>query len=54
MGTGVERPELKVHHSSPSKAVIKNKWSYNSTPAIRLHRFDRAEVNFHEPIQAVE
>jgi hypothetical protein len=34
---GVKRPGREADHSPPSRAEIKNAWSYSSTSAIRLH-----------------
>jgi len=32
LSPGVKRPEREAYHSSPSNAVVKNAWSYTSTP----------------------
>jgi hypothetical protein len=34
---GVKRPGRAADHSHPSSAEVKNAWSYNSTPPVRLH-----------------
>jgi hypothetical protein len=34
---GVKRPGRETDNSPPSSAEVKNAWSYNSTPPIRLH-----------------
>jgi hypothetical protein len=34
---GVKRPVREAYHSSPSRAEVKNAWSYTSTPQIRVH-----------------
>jgi hypothetical protein len=36
LSLGVKRPGHKADHSHPSSAEVKNAWSYNSTPSIRL------------------
>jgi hypothetical protein len=33
----VKRPGREADHSPPSSADVKNAWSYNSTPPVRLH-----------------
>jgi hypothetical protein len=33
----VKRPKRDADHSPPSSAEVKNKWSYTSTPPVRLH-----------------
>jgi hypothetical protein len=33
----VKRPGCEADHSPPSSAEVKNEWSYNSTPPVRLH-----------------
>jgi len=38
---GVKRPGCGADHSSPSRAEVKNDWSYTSTPPIRLNGVDR-------------
>jgi hypothetical protein len=38
---GVKRPGREVDHSPPSKAEVKNEWSYTSISAICLNDFDR-------------
>jgi hypothetical protein len=37
LSLGVKRQGSEVDHSPPSRAEVKNAWSYNSTPPIRLH-----------------
>jgi hypothetical protein len=37
LSLGVKRPGPEADHSPPSSAEVKNKWSYTSTPPIRLH-----------------
>jgi hypothetical protein len=37
----VNQPERDVDHSPPPITKVKHKWSYNSTPPIRLHSSDR-------------
>jgi hypothetical protein len=37
LSLGIKRPGSEADHSSPSSALIKNAWSYTSTPPIRLH-----------------
>jgi hypothetical protein len=34
---GVKRPGREVEHSPPSRAEVKNAWSYTSTLPVRLH-----------------
>ena len=52
-GTGflfrVNQPKREANHSPPpppSCAVVKNGWSYNSTPPIRFHGVDGASFLF--------
>jgi hypothetical protein len=33
----MKRPEREIDHWSPSRAEVKNEWSYKSTLPIRLH-----------------
>jgi hypothetical protein len=37
LSLGVKRPGREADHSPPSRAEVKNAWSYTSTPPIRLH-----------------
>jgi hypothetical protein len=37
LSTGVKRPARGADHSPPSRAEVKNAWSYTSTRPIRLH-----------------
>jgi hypothetical protein len=37
LSLGVKWPGCEADHSPPSSADVKNAWSYNSTPTIRLH-----------------
>jgi hypothetical protein len=37
LSLAVQRPGLGGDHTPPSSAEVKNAWSYNSTPPIRLH-----------------
>jgi hypothetical protein len=37
LSLGVKRPEREADHSPPSRAEVKNAWSYTSTPQITLH-----------------
>jgi hypothetical protein len=37
LSVGVKRSGRETDHSPPSSSEIKNAWSYNSTPQIRLH-----------------
>jgi hypothetical protein len=37
LSLGVKWPEREVDHSPPSSAEVKERWSYTSTPPIRLH-----------------
>jgi hypothetical protein len=39
----VEGPRLQTDHSPPSKAQVKNEWSYTSAPPICLNYLDREE-----------
>jgi hypothetical protein len=39
LSMGVKRPGREADHSPPSRAEVKNAWSYTSTPSIRLHVF---------------
>jgi len=39
---GVELPGRDVGHSSPFSAVVKNEWSYNSSPSVRRFVLDRS------------
>jgi len=34
---GVNRPRREAHYSSPSRAEVKNKWSYTSILQTHLH-----------------
>jgi hypothetical protein len=36
LSLGVKRPEREADHSPPSRAEVKNEWSYTATPLIRL------------------
>jgi hypothetical protein len=47
---GVKRPRCEADHSPPSSAVVKNAWSYTSTPT-RLHGMVlKARDNFTFPL----
>jgi len=37
LSPGVNRPQRAADHSPPSRAEIKNAWSYTSTSSIRQH-----------------
>jgi len=37
LSLGVKRQEREAGHSPPSSAEVKNAWSFNSIPLIRLH-----------------
>jgi hypothetical protein len=37
LSLGIKWPEREADHSPPSRAQVKNEWSYNSAPPIRLH-----------------
>jgi hypothetical protein len=37
LSLGVKRPGRDDDHSSPSSVEVRNVWSYNSTPPMRLH-----------------
>jgi len=37
----VKRPGIEAEHSPPSSPVVKNEWSYASTPSIRRNAVHR-------------
>jgi hypothetical protein len=37
LSPGVKRPDRESNHSPPSRAEVKNAWSYTSTPPMCLH-----------------
>jgi hypothetical protein len=41
---GVQRPELSIDHSSPSKAGDKNEWSYKSTQPECINGWHRKKL----------
>jgi hypothetical protein len=43
---GIKRPGREVDHSSPSRAEVKNEWSYTSTFPIHFHGVDRKNFTF--------
>jgi len=43
-GGGVKRSGREVYHWPPTCAKVKNKWSYTSTPAIRLQVVDTDDL----------
>ena len=43
---GRERPGHAADHSPSSRAEVKNRWRYNSTPPICLHGVDRENFTF--------
>jgi hypothetical protein len=43
---GSSLPWLKISHSSPYSAEVKNKWRYVSTAPIRLHGIGRDNFTF--------
>ena len=46
MGTGGKRPTRELGHSTPSSVEVRNKWSYTSTPPIRIHSVDKDSFIF--------
>jgi len=43
---GVNLLESDANKSPPSGAEVKNRWSYNSTPPVRLHGVDMDSFTF--------
>jgi hypothetical protein len=37
LSLGIKRPGREADHSPPTSVEVKNEWSYNPTPPIRLH-----------------
>jgi hypothetical protein len=45
LSIGAKVPEQYANHSPPSTAVVKNEWSYTTTPFISLHIVQRNNFN---------
>jgi len=43
---GLKRPGLKVNHSPPPNAKVKNEWSYTSCPTLRFNGVYKYNVTF--------
>jgi len=49
----VKRPERKADQSHHFSAEVKDQWSYNSTPTIRLHGDDRGSSTLSDGLFAL-